>query len=393
MVTVANRAQRVIESAQKIESPFALDETLCLYSPQDNVDALAHPRIADWLRFIRRDYVPKLPRSERRVLLLMPCTKTKPYPFSSEHQHINQRLLDAGFRPTQRLYLPQELQARLEEEFSPEVLNLSPLRDEHGTVLHRMVISEPMALVPYECIAEYDGKPSPATAYDDPGLFENRGNAVSPWRPDSTAVAISATRWRWGDEERRHYVIMHNAMAEALAETLIRIAGHYTDIVSWVAPGLTHRSFILARGERAANNVRSSRRVDAERLELIGANDRLPADRQIECLPTPRQCREAVVRLAKRLRTTAARAKGVYARGGANATPLALPELLDVLVARVTSGADPALSPRASRDRPLPARSSPKQKVANVINSLDDRRQRQRPNAALGRSTSDDRRR
>jgi hypothetical protein len=163
--------------------------------------------------------------------------------------------------------------------------------------------------------------------------------------------------------------------------------------VSWVAPGLTHRSFILARGERAANNVRSSRRVDAERLELIGANDRLPADRQIECLPTPRQCREAVVRLAKRLRTTAARAKGVYARGGANATPLALPELLDVLVARVTSGADPALSPRASRDRPLPARSSPKQKVANVINSLDDRRQRQRPNAALGRSTSDDRRR
>ena len=47
MVTVANRAQRVVESAQKIESPFALDETLCLYSPQDNVDALDHPRIAD----------------------------------------------------------------------------------------------------------------------------------------------------------------------------------------------------------------------------------------------------------------------------------------------------------------------------------------------------------
>jgi hypothetical protein len=357
MVAVTNRAQRLLESGQKIEPPFKLDETLCLYSPQDNVDSLTHPRIADWLRFIRHNYVPQLPPAKRRVLLLMPCTKTKPYPFSSEHQHINQRLLVAGFHPTQSVYLPQKLQARLAPEFSRDVLNLSPLIDDHGTVLHRMVISEPMALVPYECIAEYEGKPSPATAYDDPGLFENRGNAVSPWRPDCTAVAISAARWRWGDEERRHYVLMHNAMAEAMAATITRIAHHYTDIMSWVAPGLTHRSFVLARGERAANNVRAFREVGAERLALIGANDHLPPDRRIECLPTLRQCREAVVRLAKRLRTSTARAKGVYARGGANATPLTLPELLDVLVARVTGGVAPTLS---SRTRPSPARPSSK---------------------------------
>jgi len=43
MVTVVNRAQRLLESAQKIERPFALDEMLSLYSPQDNVDALEHP--------------------------------------------------------------------------------------------------------------------------------------------------------------------------------------------------------------------------------------------------------------------------------------------------------------------------------------------------------------
>jgi hypothetical protein len=373
MVTVTNRAQRLLESAQKIEPPFKLDETLCLYSPQDNVDSLAHPRIADWLRFIRHDYVPQLPPAQRRVLLLMPCTKTKPYPFSSEHQHINQRLLESGFRPTQSVYLPQELQARLAPEFSRDVLNLSPLIDDHGTVLHRVVISEPMALVPYECIAEYEGKPSPATAYDDPGLFEHRGNAVSPWRPDCTAVAVSSTRWRWGDEERRHYVLMHNAMAEAMAETITRIADHYTDIVCWVAPGLTHRSFVLARAERAANNVRAFREVGAERLELIGANDRLPPNGQIECLPTLRQCREAVVRLAKRLRTSTARAKGIYARGGANATPLTLPELLDVLVARVTGGVAPTLS---SRTRPSAARPSSKPKVANAIHSVADRRQR-----------------
>jgi hypothetical protein len=348
MVTVANRAQRLLESAQKIESPFALDDTLCLYSPQDNVDALAHPRIADWLRFIRHDYLPQLPRSRRRVLLLMPCTKTKPYPFSSEHKHINQRLIEAGFHPTGRRYLPSQLRARLEHEFSPEVLNLSPLTDGRGTIVHRMVISEPMALVPYERIVEYEGKPSPSTAYDDPGLFENRGNAVSPWRRDSTAIALSPTRWQWGDEERRHYVLMHNAMAEAMAATVSRIGRRYTEIVAWVAPGLTHRSFILARGERAANKVRLSRRVGSTRLELIGANDRLPPDRQIECLPTPRQCADALVRLARRLGTGVGFARGVYARGGANATPLTLPELLDVLVARLTGGSARAAAPVAS---------------------------------------------
>lgn len=335
MVTVLDRAQRVLESKQKIVPPFVLDETLCLYSPQDNVDALMHPRIADWLRFIRRDYVPKLPRARRRVLLLMPCTKTKPYPFSSEHKHINQRLLEAGFRPSENLLLPQPLLMPLEEKFSRDILNLSPLIDSRGTVVHRVVISEPMALVPYECIVAYEGKASPATAYDDPGLFENRGNAVSPWRSDCTATAVSPTRWRWGDEERRHYVLMHNAMSEAMTATLSRIAVNYTDIVAWVAPGLTHRSFILSRQERSVNKVDVSRRVGPARLQLVGANDCLPPDRQIECLPTPQQCTEAVGRLAHRLGVTMSHARGVYARGGADATPLALPELLDVLVARL----------------------------------------------------------
>jgi hypothetical protein len=203
MVAVATRAQRILESKQKIESPFELDESLCLYSPQDNVDALRHPRIVDWLQYIKRNYTPDLPRSRRRVLLLMPCTKTKPYPFSSEHKHINQRLIEAGFCPVGNEALPTELRERLEDNFSRDVLNLSPLINNCGTVVHRVVISEPLALVPYERIVEYDGKPSPSTAYDDPGLFENRGNAVSPWRPDSTAISVSPTRWRWGDEERR----------------------------------------------------------------------------------------------------------------------------------------------------------------------------------------------
>ncbi len=335
MVTVEDRSKRVLESALKIESPFQLDETLCLYCPQDNVDSLKHPRIAEWLDFIQADYEPELPKGERHVLLFMPCTKTKPYPFSSEHLAINQRLLDEGYRPTGRQYLPQELQARLESRFSPEVLNISPLIDGDGTVVHRMVISEPMAVVPYEHIAEFRGKPSPAVAYDDPGLFENRGNAVSPWRPDSTAVRMSATRWKWGDEERRQYVTMHNEMARILANVVARIGHHYNDVISWVAPGLTHRSFVLARDERAFHRVPTARKVAAKRLDLVGANDHLTSGQRIACRPVPDDCKDAIERLARRLDIDMSRATAIYARGGANATPLALPELLDVLVGRL----------------------------------------------------------
>jgi hypothetical protein len=335
MVSVEDRSKRVLESALKIQSPFQLDETLCLYCPQDNVDSLKHPRIAEWMDFIQNDYAPELPKAERRVLLFMPCTKTKPYPFSTEHLAINQRLLDEGYRPSRRLYLPQELQARLEPSFSPEVLNLSPLLSDRGTVLHRMVISEPMAIVPYEHISEFRGRPSPAVAYDDPGLFENRGNAVSPWRADSTAVRISPTRWKWGDEERRQYVVMHNEMARILAKVVARIGRHYDDVISWVAPGLTHRSFVLARDERAFHHVPTSRKVGTMRIGLTGANDHLETEQRIACLPDPSDCRDAIARLSRRLKVDIPRATAIYARGGANATPLALPELLDVLVRRL----------------------------------------------------------
>jgi hypothetical protein len=350
MVTVDDRAKRVLESRLKIESPFQLDDSLCLYSPQDNVDSLKHPRIAEWIDYIQNDYRPELPDAERRVLLFMPCTKTKPYPFSSEHMAINQRLLDEGYRPLSRYCLPQELQARLEPGFSPDVLNLSPLIDERGTVLHRMVISEPMAVVPYEHIAEFRAKPSPAVAYDDPGLFENRGNAVSPWRQDSTAVQMSATRWKWGDEERRAYVTMHNEMARILAKVVARIGRHYTDIVSWVAPGLTHRSFVLAKDERASHHVSISRKVGGIRLNLVGANDHLAGRLRIACLPEPDDCRVAIERLSRRLAIDIPRATAIYARGGMNATPLALPELLDVLVKRLARK-DSSVKGKKNHDR------------------------------------------
>jgi hypothetical protein len=128
---------------------------------------------------------------------------------------------------------------------------------------------------------------------------------------------------------------MHNEMARILAKVVARIGRNYNDVISWVAPGLTHRSFVLARDERTFHHVPTSRKVGARRIELIGANDHLQTEQRIACLPVPDDCKDAIARLSRRLKIDIPRATAIYARGGANATPLALPELLDVLVRRL----------------------------------------------------------
>jgi hypothetical protein len=126
-------------------------------------------------------------------------------------------------------------------------------------------------------------------------------------------------------------------MARILAKVVARIGRHYDDVVSWVAPGLTHRSFVLARDERAFHHVPTSRKVGARRIGLTGANDHLQTEQRIACLPVPDDCKDAIARLSRRLKIDIPHATAIYARGGANATPLALPELLDVLVQRLAN--------------------------------------------------------
>lgn len=333
MVTITDRAARRIESNRKIVPPFEVDPDLCLYSPQDNLDALANPRVADWLDFVGTAYEPP-PTDRHRVLLILPCTATKPYVASVEHRAINARLLAEGFTATgEAPRVPDELLAG-QPDVDPHLFDLGPLR--RGKLeIARVVMSEPLAFVPYEHLCEYPGGESPAVAYDDPGLFENRGNAVSPWRDDSTAERISDTRWRWGPNERRAYVEMHNAMASAVAHVLTRLAGAYDHAIAWVAPGLTHRSFCLAGDERSAHGIAGSKRVDGKHLALTGVNDLIDESLRLEVLPTTDQCDDARARLRQRLGTSAAAANAVFARGGGGATPLALPELLDVLVRRL----------------------------------------------------------
>ncbi len=68
---------------------------------------------------------------------------------------------------------------------------------------------------------------------------------------------------------------------------------------------------------------------------MTGANDHLAKELPITCLPEPDDCRKSIERLSRRLGIDIPKATAIYARGGINATPLALPELLDVLVKRL----------------------------------------------------------
>ncbi|MDQ7993414.1 MAG: hypothetical protein REI45_12155, partial [Propionicimonas sp.] len=244
-------AARREASRRKIRAPFELDPSLCLYSPQANVDALAHPRVASWLEFVTGGWEPLEVRgTTRRLALLLPCTRLKPYVTSREHRAINAALLAAGWSPAWPEQPPSPLLDLLEPDEHPDVLTVSPLvRD--GVALDRFVVSEPLALVPYTEALYHGGQQSPATSYDDPGLFESRGTSVSPERSDCTARQAADGSWRWGPAERAAYVRMHNEMAAHLTTAIRRLAPFYDSWTAWVSLGLTHRSFLADAGLRA----------------------------------------------------------------------------------------------------------------------------------------------
>jgi hypothetical protein len=300
---MSTREARFPSSQEKYVPPFEVDPSMCFYSPQENIDALTHPRVAQWLDFVTNDYVPVLPDCET-VLLILPCTRIKPYPMSLEHRRVNAALNEAGFVSTGELSPPKGFP-------DPSMLLRSKGRSRRIAV-HRMVVSEPLALVPYEFIYEWRGEVSPASSYDDPGLFEERGTSVSPWHPRHSATPDPkhVGRWRWGPNEKADYVTMHNAMSAAITTALERFGHLYTHRISWVAPGLTHRSFVSSFAQKRADGIPAARQVQGRRLDLVGVNDhsRFPID----------------------VRPTAAElAAGAHRRV---AHPILEPDLLDVLL-------------------------------------------------------------
>jgi hypothetical protein len=325
-------ADRLEASQRKIRAPYQLDPTLCIYSPQANVDALEHPKVNAWLQFLENDWEPPDDGSPR-VALIVPCTKYKPYNTSREHRAINGALLAAGWEPEGDVPVPAPLLEVLEPDEDPSLLNIGPLSRD-GVMLDRIVMSEPLAMVPYPYIFEWQGEQSPATSYDDPGLFEARGTSVSPERGDCSAVDLGNGKWRWGPNERAAYVEMHNRLADIIAGTLRRVGDCYEAIGAWVSPGLTHRSFLADAALRKEEGLPVTKRGPDGAVKLRGALDQIPG--VVAVMPTMDQLDRTKAALAKRLAAegrpaTPGAVRAVYARGDGNDTPLGLPEALEHL--------------------------------------------------------------
>ena len=328
--------ERWAESARKIRLPFKLDPLMRFYSPQTNLEAMDHPRIAAFHRYVSEEWQPPaIPAGASRVALLVPCTKFKPYSTSREHRAINGALLAAGWEPDGVSTAPGSLADYLDKGEDPGLLHDGPLR-KGNVYLDRFVLSEPLAIVPYPDIYYWQGSPSPAASYDDPGLFEARGTSVSPEREDCTAVPLANGKWRWGPAERQAYAETHNYLADVIRKALVRLSPCYSAVGAWVSPGLTHRSFLADRAFRRVEGLPMSRSGTGGPVQLIGVLEQAPG--LVEVMPSQEQLEEARSRLAVRLQAegrnaTPGAVRAVYARGDGNDTPLGLPESLTHLVA------------------------------------------------------------
>ena len=334
-----DKSDRFADSASKIKDPFSVDPTMLFYSPQENVDAFSHPRIAPYLEWIAEEWTP--PPGEARIAVIIPCTKSKPYPTSLEHRAINGALIAAGWIPDGSGSPPDELYKVLaggdpdHRDNDRRLLDVGTM-SRNGVSLDRIVISEPLALVPYTHVYEWNGRQSPATSYDDPGLFESRGTSVSPWRDDHTATLTASGRWTWGPAERGAYVTAHNTLAGVIHRTLRRVGSRYRAIGAWTSPGLTHRSFLMGRDQRKAEQLPLRRTGPDGPVSLRGVCDETPGI--VEILPTTEQMAQARSDLAQRLKRegrnhSGGAVRGIYARGDGHDTPLGLPELLRHLTA------------------------------------------------------------
>ena len=328
---IIDREALVELSRRKPIPPFTLDESLTFYCPQENLEAFDHPAVAQWHQFITTQYKPPLDKGSN-VMLILPCTKDKPYIMSREHLAVNSHLLELGFEPLNEALVPEGLEGHLPPEYDRACVNNSPLRRGELT-LHRYVISEPLGLVPYELLYYFRGRKSPASRYDDPGLFEHRPNTVCPWRDDYTGIP-KGSQLRWGDNEKLAYVQVHNRLVQTIAAALKRLEPRYSRILAYVSPGLTHRSFLSSREEKKASGLRTARRIAGKLYQLEGVNDSHPG--LVTVLPTKEEWEDIFQAVQARLiaeapSMTKAQVRGYFARGGGGATPLALSESLQTL--------------------------------------------------------------
>jgi hypothetical protein len=279
--TTVGRGRLVELARRKPVPPFTLDERLTFFCPRENLDGLDLPTVRSFHRWQLNEHRPA--GGEPAILLLLPCQRVKPYTLSLEHRSVNQALVSAGYHPDGRGDWPEELAAHA----PAELLANTPLRGQ-GVRIDRAVVSEPFGLVPYEAIYRWRGRPSPAARYDDPGLFEHRGIACT-WRADCESRAATSGKARWGEAERAAFVAVHNRLVSLIAHVLDRWLDGYLAILAYVAPGLTHRSFLGGPDERRAAGLRASRRSGGRTLTLDSVEHHLPG--AVSLVPDGRELR------------------------------------------------------------------------------------------------------
>jgi len=261
------RAELVARGHAKIAAPFTLDEDMTFLCPQENLEAMDLPVVRRFHRWISERRPETGP--EPAVLLLLPCEMRKPYTLSDEHLAVNGALIAAGYLPSGRGDWPDDLAAHA----PAELLSNAPLVG-NGLRIDRAVISEPFGIVPYEAVYRWRGRPSPCSRYDDPGLFEHRGIHCW-WRRDCTTVP-GPRGARWGDSERAAYVEVHNRLARLMGETLEAWAPAYRRILAYVAPRMTHRSFLDDVAGRRRARIPGARLAGGRRMPLRGVADDWP---------------------------------------------------------------------------------------------------------------------
>jgi archaeosine synthase len=123
--------------SNKIGKGVNINPDLCLYNPSQVVHSLKNNfTIKNWLKFISNHYLPK----KKDVLLIYPCSTTKPYSESRSYKKL--------FK------------------------TLNELKDNRASV-HLMTISEPFGLIPEEYYGvNSDWHDWQNDWYDCPGLFE-----------------------------------------------------------------------------------------------------------------------------------------------------------------------------------------------------------------------------
>lgn len=322
-----NRDEIFELSRKKSYYPYQVDKEHTFYCPQENLDALLNDgRINRHHEYMLKEYLPVISGS-KVIMLLLPCVKKKPYNLSAEHVAINRYLFKAGFSPIADAQYPSELE-QIIEPGEKELLNNSVLK--RGDVyLHRVVISEPMGLVPYEYIYYYNDQLSMFSQYDDPGLFEHRGTSVCPWRSDCTARPVG-NKFGWGPQEKQAYVNAHNLLSERIAGMLKRLHNHYGKIIGYVAPKMTHRSFLTGVAQKRMMGLPTSRMTTSGKSNLIGVGDIVPD--LVKIVPDNVEIEQILIKLKRRLGVKEDRhVKSYFATGGGIATALVLPETLEIL--------------------------------------------------------------